>query len=205
MLHVARLYPLPFRPGLKLDASGLRRSSLRCLLPDAPTCTRPAPPPVHLPDPPTHPPTHETHLFHPRAPRAEPHSLPPFDLPSYYPLPPDPVRFPSEDEACGCVSLAWRGPPYADRGGWIGLQLLWRYLTDSAASPLQKVRATLGLLPTWPRRPYVFSSPGVLSPSRAPLRYPLSSFNGLTRPHPHSRRCEQLLGPRIADVKSAPA
>lgn len=48
------------------------------------------------------------------------------------------VPFPSDDESCGCVSIAWRGPAYEERGTWSKLQLLWTYLTDSAASPLQK-------------------------------------------------------------------
>ena len=34
--------------------------------------------------------------------------------------------------------MAWRGPPYAAHGTWLMLRLLWKYLTDSAASPLQK-------------------------------------------------------------------
>ena len=45
------------------------------------------------------------------------------------------VLFPSEDESTGTVSMAWRGPPYAAHGTWLMLRLLWKYLTDSAASP----------------------------------------------------------------------
>ena len=48
------------------------------------------------------------------------------------------VEFPSEDESTGCVSMAWRGPPYDDGAAWTRLQLLWAYLTDSAVAPLQK-------------------------------------------------------------------
>ena len=55
------------------------------------------------------------------------------------------VLFPSEDESTGIVSMAWRGPPYAAHGTWLMLRLLWKYLTDSAASPLQKVRLRLRL------------------------------------------------------------
>ncbi|KAL7545324.1 hypothetical protein ACHAWF_010434, partial [Thalassiosira exigua] len=47
------------------------------------------------------------------------------------------VSFPSEDESRGTISIAWRGPPYADRSAWQHLSLLWDYLTASAASPLQ--------------------------------------------------------------------
>ena len=48
------------------------------------------------------------------------------------------VHFPSEDESTGSVSLAWRGPAFGEHGTWLALRLLWKYLTDSAASPLQK-------------------------------------------------------------------
>lgn len=47
------------------------------------------------------------------------------------------VNFPSEDESRGTISIAWRGPPYTSRSIWMHLSLLWDYLTDSAASPLQ--------------------------------------------------------------------
>jgi hypothetical protein len=47
------------------------------------------------------------------------------------------VSFPSEDESRGCVSVAWRGPSYASRSTWMHLSLLWDYLAESAASPLQ--------------------------------------------------------------------
>ena len=36
------------------------------------------------------------------------------------------------------MSVAWRGPAYAEHGTWLRLKVLWKYLTDSAASPLQK-------------------------------------------------------------------
>jgi len=48
------------------------------------------------------------------------------------------ITFPSEDESRGTMSIAWRGPSYEERETWVRLQLLWSYLTDSAASPLQK-------------------------------------------------------------------
>ena len=48
------------------------------------------------------------------------------------------IEFPSEDESIGTISLAWRGPPFGEHVGWLALRLLWKYLTDSAASPLQK-------------------------------------------------------------------
>ena len=48
------------------------------------------------------------------------------------------ITFPSEDESRGTISVAWRGPEYASRSDWVHLSLLWGYLTDSAASPLQK-------------------------------------------------------------------
>ena len=47
------------------------------------------------------------------------------------------VSFPSEDESRGTISIAWRGPPYSARSAWTHLSLLWGYLTESAASPLQ--------------------------------------------------------------------
>ena len=57
------------------------------------------------------------------------------------------VLFPSDDETTGCVSMAWRGPrfdsvaggPQAAAAAWLELRLLWRYLTEDASSPLQKV------------------------------------------------------------------
>jgi hypothetical protein len=47
------------------------------------------------------------------------------------------VSFPSDDESRGCVSVAWRGPKYSSRSTWMHLSLLWDYLAESAASPLQ--------------------------------------------------------------------
>ncbi len=47
------------------------------------------------------------------------------------------IAFPSEDESRGTISIAWRGPKYSSRSTWVQLLLLWDYLTDSAASPLQ--------------------------------------------------------------------
>ncbi|KAL7480138.1 hypothetical protein ACHAW6_005844 [Cyclotella cf. meneghiniana] len=47
------------------------------------------------------------------------------------------IYFPSEEESRGTVSIAWRGPPYSSRENWVCLSLLWDYLTESAASPLQ--------------------------------------------------------------------
>ena len=47
------------------------------------------------------------------------------------------INFPSEDESRGTISIAWRGPPYSQRSTWTHLSLLWDYLTESAASPLQ--------------------------------------------------------------------
>ena len=49
------------------------------------------------------------------------------------------VLFPSDDESRGTISMAWRGPTYAEKYEWCLLTLLWAYLTDSAASPLQKL------------------------------------------------------------------
>lgn len=76
-------------------------------------------------------------------------SIPPMimDTPGVYP-PYDPSRpnsantpltisFPSEDESRGTISIAWRGPEYTSRAEWTHLSLIWDYLTDSAASPLQ--------------------------------------------------------------------
>ena len=51
---------------------------------------------------------------------------------------PKAVPFPSEDESTGVVSMAWRGPAYADQQAWAMLRLLWSYLTDSAVAPLTK-------------------------------------------------------------------
>mmetsp|Transcript_12885 Transcript_12885/g.19025 ORF Transcript_12885/g.19025 Transcript_12885/m.19025 type:complete len:457 (-) Transcript_12885:516-1886(-) len=48
------------------------------------------------------------------------------------------IFFPTEEESRGTVSIAWRGPMSDQRSTWINLSLLWTYLTDSAASPLQK-------------------------------------------------------------------
>ena len=48
------------------------------------------------------------------------------------------ISFPSDDETVGTASMAWRGPLFEDRDTFLRLQLLWKYLTDSAASPLQK-------------------------------------------------------------------
>jgi hypothetical protein len=39
----------------------------------------------------------------------------------------------------GCVSVAWRGPPYASWLMWMHISLLWDFLTGSVASPLQLV------------------------------------------------------------------
>jgi len=47
------------------------------------------------------------------------------------------IAFPSEDESRGTISIAWRGPKYSSRSAWVQLSLIWEYLTDSAASPLQ--------------------------------------------------------------------
>ena len=52
---------------------------------------------------------------------------------------PLPVPFPSKDKSWGCVSVAWRGPPYAYRLTWMHLSLLWDYIAGSVASPLQLV------------------------------------------------------------------
>ena len=48
------------------------------------------------------------------------------------------IRFPTEDESVGTVSMAWRGPAYSDTAAWQKLLILQKYLTDSAASPLVK-------------------------------------------------------------------
>ena len=48
------------------------------------------------------------------------------------------IQFPSEDESRGTISIGWRGPTYESRDKWAALLLLWEYLTDSPASPLQK-------------------------------------------------------------------
>jgi len=47
------------------------------------------------------------------------------------------ISFPSEDESRGTISIAWRGPSYQSKKEWNHLSLIWGYLTDSAASPLQ--------------------------------------------------------------------
>jgi hypothetical protein len=47
------------------------------------------------------------------------------------------ITFPSEDESRGTVSIAWRGPTYSSRSTWMHISLLWDYLAESAASPLQ--------------------------------------------------------------------
>ena len=47
------------------------------------------------------------------------------------------ISFPSEDESRGTISTAWRGPTYQSKKDWTHLSLVWDYLTDSAASPLQ--------------------------------------------------------------------
>lgn len=47
------------------------------------------------------------------------------------------ILFPSEDESRGTISIAWRGPTYQSKKEWTHLSLIWDYLTDSAASPLQ--------------------------------------------------------------------
>jgi Zn-dependent M16 (insulinase) family peptidase len=64
--------------------------------------------------------------------------LPPLGTSSLPPRQPRMIEFPSEDESCGTVSMAWRGPRFAEQRAWLALKLLWKYLTDSAASPLQK-------------------------------------------------------------------
>lgn len=48
------------------------------------------------------------------------------------------ITFPSENEATGVVSLAWRGPRYEEQETWAALHLLWAYLTESAIAPLTK-------------------------------------------------------------------
>jgi Zn-dependent M16 (insulinase) family peptidase len=47
------------------------------------------------------------------------------------------ISFPSDDESRGTISIAWRGPNYQSKKEWTHLSLIWDYLTDSAASPLQ--------------------------------------------------------------------
>ena len=47
------------------------------------------------------------------------------------------VPFLSEDKSRGCISVTWRGPPYASQLTWMHLSLLWDYLAGSVASPLQ--------------------------------------------------------------------
>ena len=63
--------------------------------------------------------------------------FPPFDPKKHAESKPKKVTFPSEDESLGTISLAWRGPKYEEREVWNHLTLLWSYLSDSAASPLQ--------------------------------------------------------------------
>jgi len=50
---------------------------------------------------------------------------------------PKTISFPSEDESRGTISIGWRGPTYASRATWMHISLMWDYLTESAASPLQ--------------------------------------------------------------------
>ncbi|TPX32519.1 hypothetical protein SmJEL517_g04347 [Synchytrium microbalum] len=46
------------------------------------------------------------------------------------------VRFPSSDEQVGSVTYGWRGPPSDDIPTLLALDVLFRYLQDTAASPL---------------------------------------------------------------------
>jgi Zn-dependent M16 (insulinase) family peptidase len=48
------------------------------------------------------------------------------------------ISFPSEDESVGQVLLAWRGPAWKDFDAQIHIRMMWKYLTDSAVSPLMK-------------------------------------------------------------------
>ena len=48
------------------------------------------------------------------------------------------IDFPSDDESVGTVVLNWRACAYEDVGGWMRLNLLWEYLTESAVAPLTK-------------------------------------------------------------------
>jgi Zn-dependent M16 (insulinase) family peptidase len=48
------------------------------------------------------------------------------------------VRFPSEDEDVGSVVVAWRGPSYRDVEACTAIEVLCRYLEESAASPLRQ-------------------------------------------------------------------
>ncbi|TPX40564.1 hypothetical protein SeMB42_g05945 [Synchytrium endobioticum] len=45
------------------------------------------------------------------------------------------VRFPSSDEQVGSITYAWRGPPSDDTQALLALDVLFRYLQDTAASP----------------------------------------------------------------------
>lgn len=62
---------------------------------------------------------------------------PPYKLGEESKAKPLSISFPSEDESRGTISIAWRGPGYASRSEWVNLSMIWGYLTDSAASPLQ--------------------------------------------------------------------
>jgi Zn-dependent M16 (insulinase) family peptidase len=48
------------------------------------------------------------------------------------------LLFPSEDESTGFVCLCWRAPHYTEFESKLARKLLWAYLTESAASPLQR-------------------------------------------------------------------
>lgn len=48
------------------------------------------------------------------------------------------VEFPSEDESVGSVTLGWRGPSITDTETCVALEVLFRYLQETPASPIQQ-------------------------------------------------------------------
>eukprot|EP00002_Diphylleia_rotans_P030294 TRINITY_DN6211_c0_g2_i2.p1 TRINITY_DN6211_c0_g2~~TRINITY_DN6211_c0_g2_i2.p1 ORF type:complete len:914 (-),score=188.85 TRINITY_DN6211_c0_g2_i2:270-3011(-) len=61
------------------------------------------------------------------------HAVPP--LPTSYS---ETVEFPTDDESIGSVYVAWRGPAVTDFETLSSLNILWKYLTESAISPLRQ-------------------------------------------------------------------
>ena len=46
------------------------------------------------------------------------------------------IHFPSSDDSIGSFGVAWRGPPIHDLKTYIAIEVLFRYLHDTSASPL---------------------------------------------------------------------
>jgi Zn-dependent M16 (insulinase) family peptidase len=49
------------------------------------------------------------------------------------------ILFPSEDEETGLVCVLWQGIPWKDFDTAAALNILWKYLTDSAVSVFHQV------------------------------------------------------------------